>query len=365
MNTSTRRRWPAALGLLVATALMPHAPADAESPAPDRADPGAVSARSDPAGTQYIYRGTFDAEVRHSLVVDWGDPDSVRRTMNATVRGTLASLRTDHLGLIEDLAPSTSAVELVSSAVKEVTRSNRGRTVITCVGSAGSVIGPPLVLPDVTLDPTLVPFALMQVTAPCSDDEGRALPPTTFGYGPLTTVVPDLRGLAGNSTISLPFRGAVGVPPLEGSDTCPGHIPGQTPTCEYAIAGTITLELVERILPGTPPGQTEPPDDHDPSDGDEPRPPRKAVVGPGGRWVLVPVTCRRRSTVRITITGLRGGPALLRPRVVRCRPARPTYVKVRIPADRRAVVVKSHGVRITLVVRSGRKTSRHVVKARL
>lgn len=309
--------------------------------------PGQAVPQDDPPGTTYLYRGTFTAEVHHSLLVDWGDGDSDDRAVSATIQGTIPSIRMDDLDLVS-LSAATSTVKVTSVTGSGFTTTNSGRHQRVCKTSSGTVAGRPTLLPDRTRAANaLVPFALLTLPGACTDTDGHAST-ITYQYGPLATDVTD--GRAGDATLELPIHAERGLPPKQGADTCPGYIPGQTEVCEYVIEGTLTLHLVKKVPPTPKPSPQ----------------PKKAKLTRGAKKVTAPVRCTTRCTVTVRVTPLKGGPTVAVPRRVAPAPGRVVTVTVAIPAAKRRLVKKAGGVRVRLTYRlAGGATYTETRKARL
>lgn len=308
--------------------------------------PGHAVPQGDPPGTTYVYRGTFTAEVSHSLLVDWADNDNDDRAVSATIAGTLPSVKMDDLDLFS-LSPASNTVRVVSAVGSGFTHTNSGRHERVCKATTATVSGKPTLLPDRARGANaFVPFSLLTMPGKCTDSDGVSST-ITYHYGPLVTDLWD--GRAGDDKLELRFHAARGLPPLQGPDTCPGYIPGQTEVCSYEIDGVLTLHLVKKVPPTPKPSPQ----------------PSKATLAPGAKKVSAPVGCPARCTVKVRVTPLKGGPTLA---VRRVTPAvgRVVPVKVSIPAAKRRLVKKAGGVRVTLTYRlAGGASYTETRKARL
>ncbi|WP_110206211.1 hypothetical protein [Nocardioides daejeonensis] len=251
------------------------------------------SQAGDPPGTTYRYRGTFTAKVSHAVYVSWGGGDSEDRIVEATIAGTIPDIRMSGRDMIA-MGPTGARTSVTSASGEGMTRTNSGRYIETCEGSSGTASGKPMLLP---YGPdgrnALTPFALLTVPASCVDSDGRS-GTRKYRYGPLSVSIWDER--VGTERLEIPFHEARGVPPLQGADTCPGYIEGQTPVCEYVIEGTLALELVKK----EPPASTK-------------APRSRAKVGRGARKATARVTCPTGCSVTIRLTPLTGGPSLAVP----------------------------------------------------
>lgn len=338
------------IGGLVTGVLALSPPGAASPQVPADWDPSTERQAAGPPGTQYIYRAIFSAHVTHTLKVDWGGSDSVTRTVDAQLSGSIPRItaRVNSAGVGGVLGGTGDSVEVTSVSAEGVDRTNDGESVQTCTGSSASATGPatmqvPRSLPLDGRDVEILPYALLSVPATCKNNQGFPPSKATYQYGPMWIGVDGLDQWTGESSMSAQFQESY--EKTEGDpEGCPGHIPGQTPTCSYKITGTVRLILLETI----PPKPTDPkPTKPKPT---KPKP-MPATVSPGGTRVGTGVLCPKRCSVIINLTGLKGGPKLTAPRVVRPKPGRTVKVKISIPTKKRALVKKAGGVQVKLTYR--------------
>lgn len=291
-----------------------------------------ASAKSDkPWANRYLYRARFDAVVKHSLNNDYGSYDAETREMSTRVTGTLPNVITEGPGL-ESIWPKghRSTVKTSESRADTTQTTDDKNFVQTCTGSNAIASGRPYMV-STFLDAEITLFAGLEFPTRCTDNQGTGIAEGRYFLGPLKATLYDVQaGKNGAERIVIKIFGDATNPPT-GEPTpslCPGYVEGETQSCAYTVAGTLTLDLIKDLGPGKP------------------------TKGSKGTTVTtkkakVKVECPAKCSIKIELLPLRGGPTLTVERVSP-KPSKLTEVTVPIPPKKRKAVIQSGGVQIQM-----------------
>ena len=283
---------------------------------------------------RYLYSATFDATVTNDLKLLYpGSNNDEVRHFSAAISGVHRALEVSTTKKYDLIPRSTkSSVRVGSAEATAVSRTDDGRSVVTCSGSAARAEGRPSPVPSLLSGSDFLPYASLAFPTSCTDNQGGAPGSATYFLSPLHVEVNRVAGKPGDAVLTYHLETGVGTPPLTSPADCPGFEEGTGNTCAYQVTGTLTLKLIKEVTPAA--GSS-----------------KGASVTPGATKAVAQVACPAACRMEIEVMPLRGSPRVLARDTFTLEPGRKRSVQLPIPARNRQPAVKSGGIRLRITYR--------------